>query len=182
LPAFARTANADVFASALLEQESNMTADMISVSQCIALSGLGVNEVILGVTPTKRHDQLCESYLLIPGGRYDVLRDRIVGDIRASLELGARRLAADLLAGRTVRARAVAVVSAVTRNAEPRAQSSARRTPSRRGAASVAVQAHGDPFDDRARSAPFGASRSRAVLSNEAASRAVTSSDASAAR
>lgn len=74
-----------------------MTADMISVSQCIALSGLGVNEVILGVTPTKRHDQLCESYLLIPGGRYDVLRDRIVGDIRASLELGARRLAADLL-------------------------------------------------------------------------------------
>jgi hypothetical protein len=74
-----------------------MTADVISVSLCIALSGLDANEVVLGVTPTKRHDELYENYLFKLGKRYDALAGRIVGDIRASLDLGATRLAADLL-------------------------------------------------------------------------------------
>jgi hypothetical protein len=88
--------NADVFTSAAIEQERNMTADMISVSRCIALSGLGGDEIALGVTRTKRHDELCESYLRVLGKRCGALRDRIVRDIRASLNTGAIRLAGDL--------------------------------------------------------------------------------------
>jgi hypothetical protein len=88
--------NADVFTSAVIEQERDMTADMISVSRCIALSGLGGDEIVLGVTRAKRHDELYESYLRNLGKRCAALRDRIVGDIRASLNIGAMRLAADL--------------------------------------------------------------------------------------
>jgi hypothetical protein len=73
-----------------------MTADMISVSRCIALSGLAGDEIVLGVTRAKRHDELYEDYLRTPGKRSAALRDRIVGDIRASLNIGATRLAADL--------------------------------------------------------------------------------------
>ena len=73
-----------------------MTADMISVSRCIALSGLGGDEIVLGVTRAKRHDELYENYLRIPGKRGAALRDRIIGDIRASLNIGATTLAADL--------------------------------------------------------------------------------------
>ena len=73
-----------------------MTADMISVSRCVALSGLGGDEIVLGVTRAKRHDELYENYLRDPRKRYVALRDRIVGDIRASLNMGATRLAADL--------------------------------------------------------------------------------------
>ena len=73
-----------------------MTTDMISVSRCIALSGLGSDEIVLGVTRARRHDELYENYLRKLGKRCAALRDRIVGDIRASLNVGAMRLAADL--------------------------------------------------------------------------------------
>ena len=96
LATFARTVNADVFTSAVIEQETDMTADLISVSRCIALSGLGGDEIVLGVTRAKRHDELYENYLRNPGKRSAALRDRIVGDIRASLNIGATTLAADL--------------------------------------------------------------------------------------
>jgi hypothetical protein len=88
--------NADVFTSAVIEQETDMTADMISVSRCIALSGLGGDEIVLGVTRAKRHDELYETYLRNLGKRCAALRDRIVGDIRASVNIGAMTLAADL--------------------------------------------------------------------------------------
>jgi len=73
-----------------------MTADMISVSRCIALSGLGGDEIVLGVTRAKRHDELYENYLRNFGKGCARLRDKIVSDIRASLNIGAMRLAADL--------------------------------------------------------------------------------------
>ncbi|MGA8169219.1 MAG: polysaccharide deacetylase [Methylocystis sp.] len=74
-----------------------MTADMISISRCIALSGLGMNELVLGVSPTRRHDRLLANYVVDLGKRSDELRDRIVRDIRASLSFGATGLAADLV-------------------------------------------------------------------------------------
>jgi len=88
--------NADVFTSAVIEQERDMTVDLISVSRCIALSGLGNDEIVLGVTRARRHDELYENYLRNLGKRCAGLRDRIVGDIRTSLSIGAMRLAADL--------------------------------------------------------------------------------------
>ncbi len=73
-----------------------MTVDMISVSRCIALTGLGNDEIVLGVTRARRHDELYENYLRNLGKRCAGLRDRIVSDIRTSLSIGAMRLAADL--------------------------------------------------------------------------------------
>ena len=67
LAAFARTVNADVFTSAVIEQERDMTADMISVSRCIALSGLGNDEIVLGVTRARRHDDSTRTIFVISG-------------------------------------------------------------------------------------------------------------------
>ncbi len=110
-----------------------MTADMISVSLCSALSGLGANEVVLGVTPTKRHDELYENYLFNLGKRYGALPGRIVADIRASLDIGATRLAADLLivlrlalAWRLERARRRGFESRLHRKIKPSPQRVAR--------------------------------------------------------
>jgi hypothetical protein len=89
--------NADVLKSASFAQGENMTADMISVSQCAALSGLAADEMILGVTPSKLHEQLFERYILDCEGGHNRLRDRIVRDIRSCIGLGAKKRAADLL-------------------------------------------------------------------------------------
>ena len=86
----------DVSLSALLDRESKMTADMISISRCIALSGLATDEALLGVTPVKRHADLRQSYMFRVGDGRAAMRERMIRDIRASLDLGATRLAADL--------------------------------------------------------------------------------------
>lgn len=74
-----------------------MTSKQITMAQCAALSGLGSNEMVLGVTPTAMHDSLHASYLLHPGRGWEAVRDMIVADIRASLDVGASKQAADLL-------------------------------------------------------------------------------------
>lgn len=74
-----------------------MTSKQITVAQCAALSGLGSNEMVLGVTPVAMHDSLHASYLLHHGRGWEALLDMIVADIRASLDLGALKQAADLL-------------------------------------------------------------------------------------
>ena len=74
-----------------------MTSKQITVAQCAALTGLGSNEMVLGVTPTAMHDCLHASYLLCHGRNWEGVRDMIVADIRASLDLGASKQAADLL-------------------------------------------------------------------------------------
>jgi hypothetical protein len=74
-----------------------MAANLISVSQCVAYSGLAADELILGVAPSKLHDRLHERYLLDCGGGHEALRNRIVQDIRGCLALGATKRAADLL-------------------------------------------------------------------------------------
>jgi len=74
-----------------------MPANLISVSQCATLAGLAAEELIVGVTPTELHNQLYKSYVLDAEIRPDVLRDRIVADIRRCLDIGAQLRAADLL-------------------------------------------------------------------------------------
>ncbi len=121
-----------------------MTTDMISVSRCIALSGLGSDEIVLGVTRARRHDELYENYLRKLGKRCAALRDRIVGDIRASLNVGAMRLAADLfIVLRLALARRLAASrDGRRRNAKasaPRAARSASRLYERHSARSIAA-------------------------------------------
>ena len=70
---------------------------MITVTQCAAYAGLAPNELLLGKAPSARHHSLHASYKLHPGMNSSAVREMIVADIRASLELGATRRAADLL-------------------------------------------------------------------------------------
>lgn len=70
---------------------------MISFQQCASYAGLDSDEVILGVTPSERHDLLLSSYLLNSGLSKTQIRKRIVSDLRGFLELGAAREAADRL-------------------------------------------------------------------------------------
>jgi hypothetical protein len=74
-----------------------MTSEQITSAQCAALSGLHSNEMLLGVSPTAMHDSLHASYRLHDERGWQSVRDMIVADIRASLDLGASKQAADLL-------------------------------------------------------------------------------------
>lgn len=69
----------------------------ITLAQCAALSGLHSHEMLLGVSQTAMHDSLHASYLLHDERGWQAVRDMIVADIRASLDLGASKQAADLL-------------------------------------------------------------------------------------
>jgi hypothetical protein len=79
------------------QKEYAMTSKQITIVQCAALSGLGSHEMMLGVTPTATHDSLHASYLLLLGRGWEAVRDMIIADIRASVDLGASKQAADLL-------------------------------------------------------------------------------------
>lgn len=79
------------------QNESVMSSEQLTVARCAALSGLGSHEMVLGATPTAKHDSLYASYLLHRDRGWEVVRDMIVADIRSSLELGALKQAADLL-------------------------------------------------------------------------------------
>lgn len=68
---------------------------MISLQQCTAVAGLSSQEVILGVTPSARHETLLRSYLSISYLSPAAICDLIVTDLRKFLDLGARRQAAD---------------------------------------------------------------------------------------
>jgi hypothetical protein len=74
-----------------------MIFKQITIDQCAALSGLAPHEILVGVTPTAAHDYLYSSYLLHHSGDGEALRDVIVADIRAALDLGESKQAADLL-------------------------------------------------------------------------------------
>ena len=74
-----------------------MNSKQLTVAQCAALSGLGPHEMVLGTTPSAKHDSLYAGYLLHHERGWDTVRDMIVADIRGSLDLGALKQAADLL-------------------------------------------------------------------------------------
>jgi hypothetical protein len=70
---------------------------MISLQQCTCFAGLSSHEVILGVTPSARHEALFRSYIAITSLSKAALRSLIVTDLRDFLDLGAIRQAGDRL-------------------------------------------------------------------------------------
>lgn len=68
---------------------------MISLQQCTTIAGLSSHEVILGVTPSARHETLLRSYVSITSLSRAALRGLIVSDLRNFLDLGATRQAGD---------------------------------------------------------------------------------------
>jgi hypothetical protein len=75
-----------------------MSFALIPLSRCAELCGLGPDEMIPGAIPSPFHQSLYESYLMLCDDRgADFVRDLIVSDLRRALDIGATRLAAELL-------------------------------------------------------------------------------------
>ena len=74
-----------------------MTSDQIAIEQCAALCGLKLNEFMVDMTPSAMHASLHASYVLLRKLGWTTVRDMIVADIRAALDLGASKRATDLL-------------------------------------------------------------------------------------
>ena len=70
---------------------------MISVSQCADYAGLDSNELLIGIAPSAKHHRLLASYLLNLRLGAVFVRDMIRDDLRAFIDLGAQKRAADLL-------------------------------------------------------------------------------------
>ncbi|MGA8169317.1 MAG: polysaccharide deacetylase [Methylocystis sp.] len=70
---------------------------MVTLKHCAEMAGLTIDELILGVTPSRRHHVLLKSYQLNSDhGRAKVL-EMMVCDLRGYVDIGAHRVAADLL-------------------------------------------------------------------------------------
>jgi hypothetical protein len=69
---------------------------MITFEQCEAFAGLSANEIVRGADRSRRHSFLLSSYLLNLKRGPEALRELIVSDIRAALDIGAHKRAADL--------------------------------------------------------------------------------------
>ena len=78
-------------------EEFAMTSDQIAIEHCAALCGLDSNEFMKDVTPNAMHASLHASYLLLHKRGWATVRDLIVADICAALDLGASKRATDLL-------------------------------------------------------------------------------------
>ena len=61
---------------------------MISIEECRKFSGLASYEMVLGAGPTTKHRSLLLSYILNLRRGPVAVREMIVADIRASLDLG----------------------------------------------------------------------------------------------
>jgi len=81
----------------IMGEEFAMTADQILFEQCAALCGLDSNEFTTAVSPSALHASLHASYLLLHKLGWATVRDLIVADVRATLDLGASKRATDLL-------------------------------------------------------------------------------------
>ena len=70
---------------------------MITMEQCKVFSGLLSNEMVVGPAPSPKHRARLTGYLLNLKWGQATVREMIVADIRAALDLGALKRAADLL-------------------------------------------------------------------------------------
>lgn len=70
---------------------------MITMEQCKIFSGLLSNEMVVGPAPSPKHRARLTGYLLNLKWGEATVREMIVADIRAALDLGALNRAADLL-------------------------------------------------------------------------------------
>ena len=70
---------------------------VITMEQCKTFSGLLSNEMVVGPAPSPKHRARLTGYLLNLKWGQATVREMIVADIRAALDLGALTRAADLL-------------------------------------------------------------------------------------
>jgi hypothetical protein len=70
---------------------------MISLEECAEFAAFETNELFTGALLSGRHRSLLSSYLMNLWRGPIAVRRMIVGDIRAAIDLGASRYAADLV-------------------------------------------------------------------------------------
>ncbi len=70
---------------------------MVSLSQCAGYAGLNSSELLIGTVVSAKHHSLLQSYLLNLWRGAIVVRNLIRADLRAFIDLGAKKRAADLL-------------------------------------------------------------------------------------
>ena len=70
---------------------------MITLRQCAQLADLDLETLIVGVEPEPRHQTLLQSYRLNMHRGHAVVRCMIVNDLLGYIDIGAHRVAADLL-------------------------------------------------------------------------------------
>jgi hypothetical protein len=70
---------------------------MIALEDCTKLAALEANELFTGAVLSRKHQSLLSSYLFNLKRGPIAVRKMIVSDIRAAIDLGASRYAADLL-------------------------------------------------------------------------------------
>lgn len=73
-----------------------MIPHLTPIGQCKELAGLAPHEIVLGVSPSEKHERLLAKYRRARRSQ-TVARAKIVADIRAAVSTGAKREAADLL-------------------------------------------------------------------------------------
>lgn len=70
---------------------------MITLEECAMFAALETNELFTGAVLSTRHQSLLSSYLLNLKRGPSAVRKMIVSDIRAAIDLGASKYAADLV-------------------------------------------------------------------------------------
>lgn len=72
-----------------------MNPELMPIRRCAELAGLRSHELVLGVSPSDKHERMLARYRRAVS--LDAARGRVVADIRSAVQIGAARRAADLL-------------------------------------------------------------------------------------
>jgi hypothetical protein len=92
---FSKTAK--LKAIGIMGQEFTTASDQNAIEHFAALCGLDSNQFMTDVSPSATRASLHASYLFLQNRGWATVRDLIVADIRAALDLGASKRATDLL-------------------------------------------------------------------------------------
>jgi hypothetical protein len=72
-----------------------MNPELMPIRRCAELAGLRSHELVLGVSPSDKHERMLARYRRAVS--LETARGRVVADIRSAVQIGAARRAADLL-------------------------------------------------------------------------------------
>lgn len=72
-----------------------MNPELMPIGRCAEMAGLRSHELVLGVSPSDKHQRMLARYRRAVS--VDAARGRVVADIRSAVKIGAARRAADLL-------------------------------------------------------------------------------------
>jgi len=81
----------------VLSHTPQVKAAMITLRRCAKLAGFNLDELVIGVAPSARHQTLLQSYQLNSHRGRAGVRRMILSDLLGCFDIGAHHVAADLL-------------------------------------------------------------------------------------